>query len=166
MPKITPFLWFDKNLAEAIDFYRYVFDDLEVIAEATYGPGMPGGFREGHLMSATFEIKGNRFMGLNGGPRVAFNDAVSFFVNCLDQSEVDRYWDRLLEGGTPSMCGWITDQFGVTWQIVPDDLFDYIGGQDPAGAAAATQAMLSMQKLELSVIKAAYDDAAAPSDKD
>ncbi|HET7399225.1 MAG TPA: VOC family protein [Intrasporangium sp.] len=155
MPAITPFLWFDNQLEEALEFYARVFGDVQVTARSHYGPDMPGGMPPGSLMSASFTIAGNPFMGLNGGPRVTFNDAVSFFVGCTDQAEVDRYWDGLLDGGTPTACGWITDRFGVTWQIVPDGLFELLSGPTPEAAQRATQAMLGMQKLDLEAIRRA-----------
>ncbi len=155
MPAITPFLWFDNQLEEALEFYAKVFDDVTVTARSHGTADTPGGMPPGTLLSASFTIAGSAFMGLNGGPRVTFNDAVSFFVSCKDQEEVDRYWEGLLDGGTPTACGWITDRFGVTWQIVPDGLLELLSGPTPEAAGRATRAMLTMQRLDLETIRRA-----------
>jgi predicted 3-demethylubiquinone-9 3-methyltransferase (glyoxalase superfamily) len=153
MPDLTPFLWFDDQLEEAIAFYRRVFGDVVVTHRSEYGPDMPGNPRVGSLMSASFTIAGNRFMGLNGGPGHEHTDAISFFVSCADQAEADRYWDGLLDGGQPAMCGWIADRFGVTWQIVPAGLLELLSGPTPEAAHRTTQAMLTMQKLDLEQLR-------------
>jgi predicted 3-demethylubiquinone-9 3-methyltransferase (glyoxalase superfamily) len=153
MPDMTPFLWFDDQLEEAIAFYARVFGDVTVTDEQRYGPAGPG--KDGSLMTATFTIAGNRFTGLNGGPGHEHTDAVSFFVACADQAEADRYWEGLLDGGTPSMCGWISDRFGITWQIVPDGLLDLLSGPTPEAARRATEAMYQMQRLDLEAIRRA-----------
>ena len=145
MPSITPSLWFDNNLEEAAQFYTSVFpnssiEQLERYTEA--GPGTPG-----DVVSGTFVLDGNRFIGINGGPQFPFSEAVSFLVSCKDQDEVDYYWDRLVDGGEESQCGWLKDRFGLSWQIVPDRLFELVNDPDPARAAAATKAMLGMHKI-------------------
>jgi predicted 3-demethylubiquinone-9 3-methyltransferase (glyoxalase superfamily) len=154
--KITPFLWFEDNAEEALDFYTGIFDDARVVSANRYGEGGP--FPAGHLMSATFELAGQQFMALNGGPHDRFNDAVSFYVDCKDQEEVDRYWDALLAGGgTPTQCGWLKDRFGLSWQIVPEVLPRYLGDPDPAKAQRVTEAMLKMVKLDVAELTAAYN---------
>lgn len=145
MPAITPTLWFDDNLEEAAEFYTSVFPDsrIEGMNRTTEaGPGEPG-----TVLSGSFVLDGNRFIGINGGPLFSFSEAVSFTVHCKDQDEVDYYWDRLSDGGEESQCGWLKDRFGLSWQIVPDRLYELIGDRDRARAAAATQAMYGMRKI-------------------
>ncbi len=153
MPEMTPFIWFDDELEQAIEFYGRVFGGVVVTDRSEYGPDMPGNPPPGSLMSATFTIAGNRFMGLNGGPGHELTDAVSFFVSCADQAEADRFWEGLLDGGTPSMCGWVTDRFGVTWQIVPAGLLELLSGPTPEAAHRTTQAMLTMQRLDIDELR-------------
>ena len=157
MPSITPSLWFDNDLEEAAEFYTTVFPNSSIEALHRYtdaGPGTPG-----EVVSGTFVLDGQRFIGINGGPQFPFSEAVSFEVRCADQAEVDYYWGRLLDGGVESQCGWLKDRFGLSWQIVPERLFDLINDPDPARAAAATTAMLSMRKIEIAVLEAAVRDA-------
>lgn len=154
--KITPFLWFEDKAEEALDSYTSIFDNARVISINRYSEGGP--FPAGTLMSATFELAGQQFMVLNGGPHDRFNDAVSFFVTCETQDEVDRYWDALLEGGgQPTQCGWLKDRFGVSWQIVPEVLGQYLSDPDPVKAQRVTAAMLSMVKLDVAKLTAAYN---------
>ena len=129
MEKITPCLWFDGKAEEAARFYTSVFKKSKMGAITRYGEGMPG--KKGSVMTVTFEIEGQEFMGLNGGPQFKFSEAVSFVVHCKTQKQVDRYWDRLLKGGKPSQCGWLTDKFGLSWQIVPTVLSEDDEGQGP-----------------------------------
>lgn len=144
MPNITPFLWFDAPLDEPIEYYKSIFRDVKVHSLSP--------------MSATFEIQGQRFMALNGGPKFAFNEAVSFFVECEDQAEVDYYWERLTaDGGAESMCGWLKDRYGLSWQIIPKALMSYLSDTDREKANRVTQAMLQMRKIDV----AALDRAAA-----
>lgn len=156
MPPITPSLWFDNDLEQAAEFYTDVFPNSRVEGMNRYteaGPGTPG-----EVVSGSFVLDGTRFVGINGGPQFPFTEAVSFMVNCKDQDEVDYYWDRLLDGGQESQCGWLKDRFGVSWQIVPDRLFDLLNDPDPARAAAATKAMLGMRKIVIAELEAAADE--------
>ena len=128
MPKITPFLWFDDRIEEAVTFYVSVFKDGQIVSTSRAGgePGSPG-----KVMSMTFRLHDQRFMALNGGPQFAFTEAVSFFVSCADQADVDYYWHRLLEGGgEESQCGWLKDRFGLSWQVIPEVLGRYLGDPD------------------------------------
>jgi predicted 3-demethylubiquinone-9 3-methyltransferase (glyoxalase superfamily) len=157
MPAITPSLWFDDNLEEAAEFYTSVFPNSSIESFERYteaGPGTPG-----HVVSGTFVLDGARFIGINGGPHFQFSEAVSFMVHCKDQAAVDYYWDRLIDGGEESQCGWLKDRFGLSWQIVPERLFELINDSDPARAAAATKAMLGMRKIEVADLEAAVRDA-------
>ncbi|MDA2892749.1 VOC family protein [Mycolicibacterium sp. BiH015] len=145
MPAITPSLWFDNDLEDAIAFYSTIFPNssLESIERYTdAGPGTPG-----EVVSATFTLDGQRFIGINGGPAFPFTEAVSFTITCRDQDEVDYYWDRLVAGGQESQCGWLKDRYGLSWQVVPDRLIELTSDPDPAKAAAATKAMLGMRKI-------------------
>jgi predicted 3-demethylubiquinone-9 3-methyltransferase (glyoxalase superfamily) len=155
MPTITPSLWFDGDLEEAAEFYVSVFPNSSVEGFNRYtdaGPGAPG-----QVVSGTFVLDGQRFLGINGGPQFAFTEAVSFEVRCADQDEVDYYWDRLVAGGVESQCGWLKDRFGLSWQIVPQRLFELIGDADPVRAAAATKAMLGMRKIVVAELETAVD---------
>lgn len=154
MATLTPFLWFDHRLEEAVTFYTGVFDDGKVLHAARYGAGGPQ--PAGTMMSMTFELAGQRFMALNGGPRYALTPAFSIFVSVKTQDEVDRYWARLLEGGgSPQPCGWLTDRFGVSWQVIPEALGRCLTDPDPARARRALQAMLQMQKIDVAALERA-----------
>lgn len=153
MPAITPSLWFDDNLEEAVAFYTAIFPNSAVESVARYtdaGPGTPG-----EVVTATFTLDGQRFIAINGGPQFPFTEAVSFTVACRDQDEVDHYWDRLVDGGQESQCGWLKDRYGLSWQIVPDRLSELIGDPDPARAAAATTAMLGMRRIVIAELEGA-----------
>jgi len=158
LPTITPFLWFDGRLEEAVSFYASVFPGVRVLESQLYGEGMPG--PAGTLMTATLEVAGQRLMGLNGGPEFPFTEAVSMFVACGSQAEADGYWHAIEDGGgTPSQCGWIKDPFGLSWQIVPPGLFDLLGDPDPQVAFRAGQAMLGQSRLDIDAIRrAAHPD--------
>lgn len=150
---VTPFLWFDDNLAAALDFYATVFADMRVHSRKE----MTGPDGQSKLFSAQFEINGQRFMAMNGGPQYQFTPAVSFFIGCETQDEIDHHWDKLLEGGEAMRCGWVRDRFGLSWQVVPNALPDLIGGPDRAGAGRAMQAMLQMDKLDIAILRSAYE---------
>jgi predicted 3-demethylubiquinone-9 3-methyltransferase (glyoxalase superfamily) len=147
MQKIDPFLWFDGNAEEAATFYVSLFDDSEITNIARYPEGSPG--QAGSVMTVNFTLAGQPFIALNGGPSLTFSAATSFFVHCKDQDEVDRLWDQLTDGGETQNCGWVTDRFGVTWQIIPDRLMELIGDPDPGRSSRAMQAMLQMVKIEI-----------------
>ena len=155
MPKIHPFLWFDDRAEEAMNFYVSIFPNSKVLNVTRYGPGSPGA--EGSVMTADFELDGQRVTALNGGPNFSFSEAVSFVIDCEDQAEVDHYWDRLVEGGAPSQCGWLKDRFGFSWQVVPRQIFETLGGPDPEGRKRAMAAMLRMRKLDVGELQAAYE---------
>lgn len=155
MQKITPSLWFDGNAEEAVDFYTSIFRDSKVLAVARYGPEGPG--PEGTVMTITFQLFGQGFMAINGGPEFSFTPAISFMVNCESQAEVDAYWDRLLEGGTPEQCGWLRDKYGLSWQIVPTVLDELMSDRDAEKVRRVTQAMLGMVKLDIAGLRRAYE---------
>lgn len=155
MQKITPFLWFKDNAEEAINFYTSVFKNSKVHNISRYNDAGPDGVST--VMTGTIELEGQEFMVLNGGPAFTFNPAISFFVDCKSQEEVDYYWNRLLEGGSPSQCGWLTDKFGVSWQIVPTRLGELLNDPDPAKANRVMQAMLKMVKLDIAEMERAYN---------
>lgn len=155
MPTITPFLWFDDQLEAAVSFYCSVFGDSAVLESTRYPEGAPG--PTGQLMTATFRLAGQEFMGLNGGPHYAFSPATSFFVTCDTQDEVDHLWDALLDGGQAMQCGWLTDRFGVTWQVVPRVLGSLMGDPDPEKSARVVKAMMGMVKLDSAELQRAYD---------
>ena len=149
--KIVPNLWFDTEAEEAAEFYCSVFPNSRVVGKTHYTEGAP---REaGMVMTVEFELDGQRFVGINGGPEFTFSEAVSFQIDCKDQDEVDYYWDRLVDGGEESQCGWLKDRFGLSWQVVPTRLFELTGDPDPARAAAATKAMLGMHKIVIAELE-------------
>ena len=158
MPTITPFLWFDGRVGEAVDFYTSVFGDSSVLDSAPYPEGSPR--PAGDVMVATFRIAGQEFMALNGGPQFPFTPAVSFFVSCESQDEVDYLWDRLCDGGHPEQCGWLVDRFGLSWQVVPTALGQLMGDPDPERSARVMQAMLAMVKIDIAGLQATYDGSA------
>jgi predicted 3-demethylubiquinone-9 3-methyltransferase (glyoxalase superfamily) len=154
MNKITTFFWFDHQAEEAANFYVSIFKDAHITSIARYGEVGPG--EPGKVMTISFELFGQEYTALNGGPYYKITPAVSFVIHCADQSEVDFYWEKLSAGGAPGQCGWLEDQFGVSWQIVPDVLMDFLGDEDPVKAARVTTAMLKMNKLDISLLKQAY----------
>ncbi len=157
MQKITPFLWFDGKAEEAMNFYVSVFKNSKVGAVTRYDDAGPG--PKGSVMSVTFDLDGQSFYALNGGPQFTFSPAISFFVNCETQEEVDELWEKLSEGGGIHQCGWLHDKFGVTWQIVPSVLWKLLHGSDPAKSAATMRAMMKMVKLDIQTLQDAYDHA-------
>jgi predicted 3-demethylubiquinone-9 3-methyltransferase (glyoxalase superfamily) len=155
MQKITPFLWFDDQAEEAVNFYTSIFKNSRIGSISRYGEEGPGG--KGKVMTATFQLDGQEFMALNGGPVFTFSPAVSFFVNCETQEEVDELWERLSEGGEKGQCGWLKDKFGVSWQIVPTILGELLNDPDAEKASRVTKAMLQMNKLDIKILKQAYE---------
>lgn len=157
MQRITPFLWFNDQAEEAVNFYLSIFDDSRILTKTRYGEVGPG--PEGSIMTIDFELQGQPFVALNGGPHFTFNEAVSFVVNCETAEEVDHYWEKLSEGGETSQCGWLKDQFGISWQVVPTLLPRLIGDANQDKAQMVMAAMLQMQKLDVVALQTAYDDA-------
>jgi predicted 3-demethylubiquinone-9 3-methyltransferase (glyoxalase superfamily) len=153
MPSITPCLWFDNNLEDAAKFYTSIFPNSTIEEFARRTDASPG--TTGEVLWGTFVLDGTRFMGINGGPAFQFDEAVSFTVECKDQAQVDYYWDRLVDGGEESQCGWLKDRFGVSWQITPTRLLELTCDPDPARAAAATKAMYGMRKIVIAELEAA-----------
>jgi predicted 3-demethylubiquinone-9 3-methyltransferase (glyoxalase superfamily) len=148
MPTITPFLWFDTQAEEAMNFYASIFKRSKVISVNR---------AQGKVMSVEFELAGQRFMGLNGGPHFKFTEAVSFFVACETQQEIDELWSKLIaDGGAPSRCGWLKDKFGLSWQIVPSSLGRMLGDKDAAKSQRTVDAMLQMDKLDLERLQKAF----------
>lgn len=154
MQKITPFLWFDGRAEEAATFYTSLFNNSKIGKVTRYGEGAPA--PKGTAMSVEFQLDGQEFIALNGGPMFKFSPAVSFFVKCETQPEIDHFWEKLSEGGSPQQCGWITDKFGVSWQIVPPVLGEMLGDEDPAKSKRVMEAMLRMVKLDIRKLKDAY----------
>lgn len=157
MPSITPFLWFNDQAEQAVNFYLSIFEDSRILTHARYGEVGPG--PEGSIMTIEFELQGQKFVALNGGPHFTFSEAVSFVVTCETAEEVDHYWARLSEGGEQSQCGWLKDKFGVSWQIVPTLLQRLISDANRDKAQMVIAAMLQMQKLDIVALQNAYDDA-------
>lgn len=157
MPSITPSLWFDNNLEEAAQFYTSIFPNSSIETLNRNPEAAPGTPAE--VVWGTFVLDGNRFLAINGGPQFQFSEAVSFMVHCKDQAEVDYYWDRLVDGGEESQCGWLKDRFGLSWQIVPDRLLELNSDPDPARATAATKAMYGMRKIIIADLEDAVRNA-------
>ncbi len=155
MQKITPFLWFDANAEEAVAFYTSIFPNSSIQQVDRYGKDSPG--TEGSVMVIAFTLNGQEFNALNGGPVYKINPAISFVVSCEDQAEVDHYWEHLLAGGKADQCGWLTDKFGVTWQIVPKELGELLADPDSQKAYRAMQAMLKMVKLDITELRKAFE---------
>jgi len=155
MQKITPFLWFDHQAEEAMNFYVSVFKNSKVLSVNRYGDAGPG--PKGTVLTATFELDGQVFTALNGGPMYTFSPAISFVVHCETQAEVDEYWDKLSEGGKENQCAWLDDKFGVSWQIVPNALIELLSDPDPAKAGRVMQAMMQMKKIDIKTLKQAYE---------
>lgn len=153
MQKISPFLWFENQAEEAAQFYTSIFPNSRIRDTSRYGDAGPG--PKGSVMSVTFDLEGQEFLALNGGPMFRFSPAVSFFVKCSTQEEVDRYWTALSAGGTPQQCGWLQDKYGLSWQIVPTVLGELLGDKDRARANRVMQAMMTMVKLDIAGLKAA-----------
>ena len=155
MPRITPNLWFDTQGHEAAEFYVSIFPNSRITHVSRYGENTPG--TPGTVMTVQFELDGQPFIALNGGPQFTFNEAVSFHIACADQAEVDHYWERLGDGGEEGPCGWLKDRYGLSWQVVPAALGQLLGDPDRARAQRAMQAMLAMKKLDVAALHAAAD---------
>lgn len=155
MQKITPCLWFDTEGEEAATFYTSVFKNSRIVSITRYGEAGP---REaGAVMTVNFELDGQEFVALNGGPEFTFDEAISFQISCDSQDEVDEYWDRLTEGGEEGPCGWLKDRYGVSWQVVPTDLVELLSDPDPARSHRAMTAMLQMGKIDIEAVRRAAD---------
>ena len=156
MQKITTFLWFDDDAEEAMKFYTSIFKNSKILSTSRYPEGSPG--KEGTVMTGTFQLEGQEFMALNAGPEFKFTEAISLFVNCETQQEVDDLWAKLTaNGGEESQCGWLKDKFGLSWQIIPKQLGEMLGDKDPAKAKRALDAMLQMRKIDIKAIERARD---------
>ena len=154
MQKITPFLWFDDKAEEAANFYTSIFKNSKILNIARYGEAGPG--QKGTVMTVTFQLEGQEFMTLNGGPHYTFSPAISFFVNCATQAEVDELWEQLSAGGREDKCAWLQDKFGVSWQIVPKALLELMQDKDPVKSQRVFKAMLQMIKIDIEGLKRAY----------
>jgi predicted 3-demethylubiquinone-9 3-methyltransferase (glyoxalase superfamily) len=159
MPKQIPCLWFDGQAEEAAALYTSIFPNSSVGDVSYYGPDMP--IPQGTVMTVSFTLDGQEYIGLNGGPQFPFSEAISFQIMCADQEEADHYWNRLTDGGEESQCGWLKDRFGVSWQVVPTELMSLLRDPDPGRAQRATEAMLQMRRIDLAEIKRAADSVPA-----
>ena len=157
MSKITPFLWFDTQAEDAMNFYCSVFPNAKVGEVTRSGLGVGEPPTAGKVMSATFELEGQKFIAFNGGPEFQFSPAISFFVNCQSQDEVDELWEKLAHGGQEGQCGWVRDQFGVWWQIIPTALGEMLSDSDQEKSQRVMQAMLQMEKIDIAALQNAYD---------
>ncbi len=154
MQKITPCLWFDGKAEEAANFYVSIFKNSKILSLARYGDAGPG--PKGTVMVATFQIEGQKFMALNGGPQYTISPAISFFVDCETQAEVDELWGKLTTGGSEVQCGWLTDKFGVSWQIIPRALMELMQDKDPLKSERVFKAMLGMIKIDIEALRRAH----------
>jgi predicted 3-demethylubiquinone-9 3-methyltransferase (glyoxalase superfamily) len=155
MQKITPFLWFDDKAEEAMNFYVSIFRNSKVVRVSRYGEGGPA--PKGTVMSATFQLDGQEFFALNGGPMFTFTPAISFFVNCETQQEVDELWEKLSEGGETQRCGWLKDRYGLSWQIIPSTLGKLLGDKDAKKSQSVMKAMMRMDKIDIEGLMRAYE---------
>jgi predicted 3-demethylubiquinone-9 3-methyltransferase (glyoxalase superfamily) len=155
MQKITPFLWFNDQAEEAMNFYVSLFKDSKIVNVSRYGEGGPR--PKGTVMIATFQLNGQEFTALNGGPEFKFTEAISFFVDCKTQEEVDYLWEKLSDGGEKGQCGWLKDKYGLSWQIVPSALGELMNDKDPEKSKRVMEAMLQMSKIDIKTLKQAYD---------
>ncbi len=157
MNSITPLLWFDHNAQQAVDFYLSVFKDSKILKTLYFGKDNP--VKQGEVMTISFQMLGQTFTALNGGPHFSFTPAISFVINCATEKEVDYYWDRLSEGGEQEMCGWLKDQFGLSWQVVPDILTEYLSDTNEARSERVMKALMQMHKLSIPGLRKAYEEA-------
>jgi predicted 3-demethylubiquinone-9 3-methyltransferase (glyoxalase superfamily) len=155
MQKITPFLWFNGNAEEAMNFYVSVIPNSKIIGLTRVGEAGPG--PKGSVLTANFQLNGVEFVALNGGPQFKFTEAVSFVINCETQEEVDRFWEKLSEGGKKGECGWLKDKYGLSWQITPVQMMQMLNDKDQQKAGRAMSAMMKMQKLDLNELKRAFE---------
>src|SRR3989442_12057240 len=155
MQKITPFLWFDDKAEEAMNFYVSIFKNSEVLSVTRYGDAGPG--PKGTVMTAKFQLEGQEFVALNGGPQFKFTEAVSFVVNCETQKEVDEFWEKLSQGGEKNQCGWLQDKYGLSWQVVPTILSKLLQDKDAEKSGRVMKAMLQMTKIDINALKQAYE---------
>jgi len=155
MQKITPFLWFDNQAEEAMNFYVSIFKNSKTLSCTRYGDAGPG--PKGTVIVASFELDGQEFMALNGGPRFKFTEAVSFVVSCETQAEIDEMWGKLSAGGEESQCGWLKDKFGLSWQVVPPILSKLMQNKDPQKSNRVMQALLQMKKIDIATLQRAHD---------
>ncbi len=156
MQKITPFLWFDNQAEEAMNFYVSIFKNSKVVTATRYGDAGPG--PKGTVMTAEFQLEGQEFVALNGGPHFKFTEAISFVINCETQEEVDYFWEKLTaEGGAESQCGWLKDRYGLSWQVVPTAVIEMLKDKDPERSQRAMKAVLQMKKIDIGQAKQAYD---------
>lgn len=153
--KINPCLWFDSNAEEAVNFYTSVFKDSKITSVSRYGKGGP--MPEGTVLVMKFQLEGQEFMALNGGPMFTFSEAVSFVVNCNSQQEIDEFWEKLSDGGQKQQCGWLKDKFGLSWQIVPTVLGELMQDKDAEKANGVMQAIFGMTKIDIETLKQAYN---------
>jgi len=153
--KINPFLWFDTQAEDAVKFYASVFKNSKIGTISRYGDAGPG--PKGSVMTASINIEGIEFVALNAGPLFKFNESISFVINCEDQAEVDYYWEKLTAGGEESMCGWLKDKFGLSWQVTPVRLIELVANKDPQKANRAMQAMMKMRKIDIATIEKAAE---------
>jgi predicted 3-demethylubiquinone-9 3-methyltransferase (glyoxalase superfamily) len=158
MPRITPNLWFDTQAQEAAEFYVSVFPNSKVTNVSYYGEAGPR--PAGTVLTVDFELDGQPFTGINGGPQFTFTEAISLLISCADQDEVDYYWDKLTDGGGEGQCGWLKDRYGLSWQVIPAALGELIGDPDPERSQRAMKAMLGQRKIDIAAIQAAADEAA------
>ncbi|MDQ3308192.1 MAG: VOC family protein [Actinomycetota bacterium] len=158
MKKIIPCLWFDTDAEEAANFYTSVFEDSKILGISRYGEAGPG--PAGTVLTVSFELRGQEFMALNGGPEFTFSEAVSFQVSCESQEEVDRFWDTLSAGGEEGPCGWLKDRYGLSWQIIPTVLPELLGDPDPQKSQRAMEAMLQMHKIDIDGLRRAAEQPA------
>lgn len=157
MQKIRTFLWYNDNAEEAVNLYVSIFKNSKILAIKRYGDAGPG--PKGSAMTVEFILEGQEFIALNGGPHYSFTPAISLFVNCESQAEVDELWQRLTAGGRPDRCGWLQDKFGLSWQIIPMALMKYLSDPDPQKSARVMKAMLQMSKIDIAALKRAHEGA-------
>ena len=154
MQKITPFLWFDDQAEDAMNFYVSIFKNSKITSLTRYGDAGPG--PKGTVVTGTFQLEGQEFMALNGGPQFKFTEAISFFVDCKTQQEVDELWEKLSEGGEKSRCGWLKDKYGLSWQIIPTALGEMLRDKDPEKSKRVMMAMMQMIKIDIAALDRAY----------